>query len=508
MKLRKQIKNRVVAVVMLAVFMLGSLYISIPVEKTHAMKRENRPFLNTTFDFGYEHNDLDYSLIQYLNVSGQVVSFYCTDVGNNNKYIFQRWIISDSPINGTVNERRYYEKVGESMDDGKYSQLSKSYPIKDNYTFTYNGKTYYLFCGGSHYTLSPQPYYTWFGNLGKLYFFNISASEFDKYDGLNYIKDYISDNLDTSVCTMVSDGSSDNVTTDETTWKGSQNNPIKKDDFGYPQIYNSTYIHNDPNNLETLDKLYSGQDFQWKKKTTTGFDLTNNDYNYTYIECKVKANYQYNDKYSGKGSWHDFASYGEMGNLGKVRAESLSHYYTFQEFQEALPKTSNELPDHKMRAIKSSAVYYFRVVCMKTSSTVVIPDEKDCKYYAGPWRSVTVTKVNGKDGTSVVEDGEFDENGEWKKDDDSGDNGKDIDNGSADGDDLSDASDKAHETINSNANKSTLDLDSAKAFINQVADVPKMIADIFSFLPDWVKYSFAFGFALIPILIIYKLIRG
>lgn len=289
---------------------------------------------------------------------------------------------------------------------------------------------------------------------------------------------------------------------------GSSDNPIKKDDFGYPQIYNSTYIHNDPNNLETLDKLYSGQDFQWKKKTTTGFDLTNNDYNYTYIECKVKANYQYNDKFSGKGSWHDFSSYGEMGNLGKVRAESLSHYYTFQEFQEALPKTSNELSDHKMRAIKSSAVYYFRVVCMKTSSTVVIPDEKDCKYYAGPWRSVTVTKINGKDGTSVVEDGEFDENGEWKKDDDSGDNGKDIDNGSAEGDDLSDASDKAHETINSNANKSTLDLDSAKAFINQVADVPKMIADIFSFLPDWVKYSFAFGFALIPILIIFKLIRG
>lgn len=289
---------------------------------------------------------------------------------------------------------------------------------------------------------------------------------------------------------------------------GSSDNPIKKDDFGYPDIYNSTYIHNDPNNLETLDKLYSGQDFQWNRKTTTGFDLTNNDYNYTYIECKVKANYQYNDKFSGKGDWHNFDSYGEMGNLGKVRAESLTHYYTFQELTETLPKTYDELPDHKTRAINFSAVYYFRVVCMKTSSTVVIPDEKDCKYYAGPWRSVNVTKLNGKDGKSIIEDGDFDENGEWKKDDNSADNGKDIDNGSAEGDDLGDASDKAHETINSNANKSTLDLDSAKAFINQVADVPKMISDIFSFLPDWVKYSFAFGFALIPIIIIFKLIRG
>lgn len=290
--------------------------------------------------------------------------------------------------------------------------------------------------------------------------------------------------------------------------EGGKDNPIKKEDFGYPDIYNSTYIHNDPNKLETLDKLYSGQDFQWNRKTTTGFDLTNNDYNYTYIECKVKANYQYNDKFSGKGDWHNFDSYGEMGNLGKVRAESLTHYYTFQELTKTLPKTYDELPDHKMRAINFSAVYYFRVVCMKTSSTVVIPDEKDCKYYAGPWRSVNVTKLNGKDGKSIIEDGNFDENGEWKKDDNSADNGKDIDNGSAEGDDLSDASDKAHETINSNANKSTLDLDSAKAFINQVADVPKMIADIFSFLPDWVRYSFAFGFALIPIIIIFKLIRG
>lgn len=486
MKLRKQIKNRVMAVAMLAVVLLSGFW-SIGITDTYALTQ------SSDFKQVRSNNPNSFQLFKLNGFSGSRVAFY-----NREYACFLIGFISNSSWDYTYSRLYYQENY--NGEPSLYKEDSNN--NLSHFEFTYNTTTYYV---GYWCMDSPRDMYNYSGNFGCLY--SVKDSSYNVQENAqSLISDYIAKRIDPNICTMVSSG--ENCSTEESTWQGGQDNPIEKADFGYPQIYNSTYIHNDPNNLETLDKLYSGQDFQWKKKTTTGFDLTNNDYNYTYIECKVKANYQYNDKFSGKGSWHDFSSYGEMGNLGKVRAESLSHYYTFQEFQEALPKTSNELPDHKMRAIKSSAVYYFRVVCMKTSSTVVIPDEKDCKYYAGPWRSVTVTKVNGKDGTSVVEDGEFDENGEWKKDDDSGDNGKDIDNGSVEGDDLSDASDKAHETINSNANKSTLDLDSAKAFINQVADVPKMIADIFSFLPDWVKYSFAFGFALIPILIIYKLIRG
>ena len=57
-------------------------------------------------------------------------------------------------------------------------------------------------------------------------------------------------------------------------------------------------------------------------------------------------------------------------------------------------------------------------------------------------------------------------------------------------------------------NKEGLDLDSAKTFIDQVADVPKMIGDLFSFFTDWVKYSFALGFGLIPVIIVIKFLRG
>lgn len=482
MKVGNKLLNRIVAVGMLAVVLFCTFSLS-------------KPEIAQAATFSYTVHDWDYNL---QKVTDYTRSMNPTGAQNAKMYVATR-TDSDATYLFLVAEDNPFGLSYTDIDNGK--NLGTKEKTSCDGSTSVNGTTYYymLFGSSGYHTANSHNSYTWAG-ASKVYSYdpsvNLSWSDWVYY--------FVTGKKPNNVFEM--DISCN--TSDASKWQGGQGNPIEKADFGYPQIYNSTYIHNDPNNLETLDKLYSGQDFQWKKKTTTGFDLTNNDYNYTYIECKVKANYQYNDKFSGKGSWHDFTSYGEMGNLGKVRAESLSHYYTFQEFQEALPKTSNELPDHKMRAIKSSAVYYFRVVCMKTSSTVVIPDEKDCKYYCGPWRSITVTKINGKDGTSIIEDGDMDENGEWKKDDSSNDNGKDIDNGSAEGDDLSDASDKAHETINSNANKSTLDLDSAKAFINQVADVPKMIADIFSFLPDWVKYSFAFGFALIPILIIFKLIRG
>jgi len=490
MKVGNKLLNRIVAFGMLAVVFISNIAVAFASES--GLPSYDVKYTNNDNSDKFELFRMNFSAIHrvtFINKKSDFIGFA---------------YISKSPSDASCVHLKYVPNYGSGyqVSSGNYKLESEdANESVGSFEFTYNDTTYYV----AHMSFSGSMNKgTFSGSFGSFYSVNDSQIA---YNFRNYITQYITGKLDESKCTLISDGDSES-SSDESTWKGGQDNPIEKANFGYPDIYNSTYIHNDPNNLETLDKLYSGQDFQWNRKTTTGFDLTNNDYNYTYIECKVKANYQYNDRFSGKGDWHNFDSYGEMGNLGKVRAESLTHYYTFQELTETLPKTYDELPDHKMRAIKSSAVYYFRVVCMKTSSTVVIPDEKDCKYYAGPWRSVTVTKINGKDGKSIIEDGEFDENGEWKKDDNSGDNGKDIDNGSAEGDDLSDASDKAHETINSNANKSTLDLDSAKAFINQVADVPKMIADIFSFLPDWVKYSFAFGFALIPIIIIFKLIRG
>ena len=508
MKLRKQIKNRVVAVAMLAVVLFGTLYFSVPIEKTHAMKRENRPFLNTTFDFGYEHNDSDYYLYQYLNVSGQVVSFYCTDVGNNHDYIFQRWIISESPISGTVNERHYYADSSKSMDDGHYSQSSRSWSIKHDDKFTYNGKTYYLYCSGSDYSLTPQPYYTWFGNLGKLYRFNISSKEFNKYRGLNYIKDYISDNLDTSVCTMVTEG--EDISTDETTWEGGQDKPKKDTDIGYLVLKNTNV--NQQSDLGTLKDgvlpLYFNID--WKDKTSTGFSLTKNKYARTFIQMEVESKFVVYSDVKHTKIKHKFDNYGERGWLSK-NIDPSNKPITFDsgDINNALPLTYNEILNqvdkNKIYGSLGQAIFpigynfliRYRIVC--TDSLTVIPDTSS-GWHAGPWASTTLSGDDINDTSSNKSDHEG-------YGDDKNKNGEtdDINHTRTDYDDNQDAKDNINDKKN---DKSSLDLDSAKEFINQIADVPKMIGDIFSFLPDWVKYSFAFGFALIPILIIFKLIRG
>lgn len=50
--------------------------------------------------------------------------------------------------------------------------------------------------------------------------------------------------------------------------------------------------------------------------------------------------------------------------------------------------------------------------------------------------------------------------------------------------------------------------DSASSFLSFIGNVPKIIAKIFSFLPSWCLTLVATGFALVILLIVYKLIRG
>ena len=57
-----------------------------------------------------------------------------------------------------------------------------------------------------------------------------------------------------------------------------------------------------------------------------------------------------------------------------------------------------------------------------------------------------------------------------------------------------------------NGNNSTFD--KLEQFTKGIGDVPKMIADIFSFLPSWCLEVVAIGFALLMILIVVKFIRG
>ena len=291
--------------------------------------------------------------------------------------------------------------------------------------------------------------------------------------------------------------------------EGSLDLPIYDENIGYPNIQKETYTFSSPSSGGENDKLTSADYFTWKRKSTTGFDILDNDYRLVYIQTKLKSQFQYNDNLIGSGSWHNYDNYGEEGDIELNRADLLKLSVNLDEKVSALPNTYKE--GHNFKAHKEEIVFYFRLVCMNTDSLQVIPDESSCVYTAGPWRSITVSSINGKNKTALIEDGNFNEKGDWIPDSDSSDNGKDIHNGEVGGADLDDAQDQVDSGAGTQ-NKSDLSVDSAKNSIKDMLEmvgfIPTMIGTLFSFLPGWCLNLLASFFVALCVLIVYKLIRG
>lgn len=65
-----------------------------------------------------------------------------------------------------------------------------------------------------------------------------------------------------------------------------------------------------------------------------------------------------------------------------------------------------------------------------------------------------------------------------------------------------------NDDLNDSANGNNSTFDKLEQFTKGIGDVPKMIADIFSFLPSWCLEVVAIGFALLMVLVVVKFIRG
>lgn len=104
------------------------------------------------------------------------------------------------------------------------------------------------------------------------------------------------------------------------------------------------------------------------------------------------------------------------------------------------------------------------------------------------------------------ENGDFDESDNWVDDEDDGNN--DVETGS---DSVHD-SDEAKDNFANVSNKTDSSVEGAtatmKSLLEMVGNIPKIIAKLFSFLPDWCLAMIALSFAALVILIIYKLVRG
>lgn len=468
-------------------FMVVSIIGMMPKTIAYADDTEQLP------DYDFRKNDL--SNEEYFNLfkwdsscaGADSVSFW-----NNEADTFCNARISTSPIQAKYTDYVYVGKYGGGSSLNKTDERTSH-----SGTFEARGVKYYYVWYEMTSSHGSYGYQTkkgiCFGTKEKLY---------DKSE--TYIRDYILGKLPTTFTVIGEDG----VDTDKLP-DGSSTNPIRDKSVGYPDIYEYNFLFSSPGSGGEWDKLKSADYFKWKSKSTTGFKLINHDSKYkdVYIQAKVVSKMQYNDSFFGKGEWHNFDNYGEEGYFGLLDPSDKELSVDYQKLTETLPKSFMET--HNFKSQNFDFDYYFRIVYTRADDLKVIPT-----YYSGGWRRISCHS-NGKhdengegdNSSAIITDGD-DDGGEWKTDEDSKDNDKNIDNGTADGSDLDDAKDNADNKKDNSSSSGSLDIDSIKAFMSEVGNVPKAIGKLFSFLPDWVTTFIGFGFVVLVALIIIKVIRG
>ena len=489
MKLRKQIKNRVVAVAMLAVVLFGGLSFAKP-ETAYAAS------------FSFTAHNWDYSkksLVPYTRsinpISAKNSRFYvATRTDSDAVYFFV--VAEDNPFDISYTDIDDGANLGtkQSSCDGSASVDGKNY--------------YYHYFGYSGFHTSNQNNtYSWAG-ASKVYSYDSST----KLSAGDWVYYFVSGKFPEGVTDVTS---TCNSSTDKSTWQGSQDNPQNDEDIGYLVLKTTN-----TNTQTDIDALKNGiqsvhYNLDWKNKTSTGFSLSKNKYARTFIQFEVESQYVvYSDAKHTKVK-HKFDNYGERGWIAKNwDATSKPFSLTTDQVNAALPKSTNEIltqfDQNKIYqtgftngniAINPLAFNFkirYRVVC--TNDITVIPDSSG-GWHAGPWASTVIA------GDEINDTSSHKSNHEGFGDD-KNDNGEsdDINHTKTDYDDNQDAKD--HINDDPSDNDSNLTIDKAISFVKQVTKVPKLIGLALSWLPDWVTAPFFLAFALIPILIIYKFLRG
>lgn len=462
MKIKKQIKNRVVAFAMLAVVLVSSISVSFA-------------DYNALPKFHYD-----------ITVNGLRCEVSCDSVDNKPIYLFEF-------LSSRYADPLIYIACGSSFSGKQvnYNEKNEIYNLSEI-------KSYLNHCSmfGDIYCTSMSKFY---GNnnvhrivvdLDKYLAF-LKSGEVKHDSGENYEIHIMSATIHGGLSQVGVPSEWCHVSGDDV--EGGQNNPILDSDIGTLVLKKSKCYWVGDGSMDVSQRV------QWANKTDTDFSLTNNKYVITRIEVKIgnRVTYFGDVEHHGKGKKVD--NFGEVYPFKYVIATDNPHDFSFKDM---LSASKTDLTKYNAAMLEHEYDLYFRVVCGTAYGT-------SAEWHCGNWTRYRVTDDPKQDGKNESDNGHFNDNGEWEKDKDT-----DVDSGGIgnvdDKDDLEDDFNhfKDSENWKDWLNKEGLDLDSAKAFINQVADVPKMIGDLFSFFPDWVKYSFALGFGLIPVIIVIKFLRG
>ena len=255
-----------------------------------------------------------------------------------------------------------------------------------------------------------------------------------------------------------------------------------------------------------LAKINQDKVIVYSSTSTTGIDLSKGGY-----KVQLYGSYAWQDKSGNiksedKGHKTFIKDWNAKNNIKGLNRSS----YTWIDWKSANDKVEADKSNnaHKPNAFEKMTTYanyqfepiwYLRIV------------SQDNKY--GAWVKLynSSTKKGNYDSDSVDDDGNkvSDSDGGYDKT-------KSTSEITGTGDTPEDAKDNVQKSEEKQDNKDIQDasggnnstFDKLEEFTKGIGDVPKMIADIFSFLPSWCLEVVAIGFALLMILIVVKFIRG
>ena len=446
------------------------------------------------FDFRFDDNKMDGSFQLFKwNPScagADTVSFW-----NSEKKEFCDAVISTSPLTDSYTYYKY-----SATTDGGSILMDTSENKCHSGSFEARGKKYY---------------FVWYGNkfsnldygIGVKRGICFGSKEFVTEDSEKRICEYIIGTLPTSFTVIGEDGVDTNSVPD-----GSENNPLFDKDIGTIIIKSHAFIPVKNNTAypllpQTDDFTFAYYRFKYQDKTSSGFSISNNKYARTFIQVRVQNQCVLLDPNDRNVIKEFYKHYGEFYQYKNIPTQNISDNIFKVSWDDITLKWS-DFTEHPNSTNKKLAYrFMIRVIC--TDSLTVIPDEKS-GWHAGGWRSIVF------DGSNFVEEtnGHVTNDGTWTDDKDDGHN-----NSSDKTTDVPKTEDEANDSMNDNSSNSSTNFvdklkqaknafDTANEYIKQVLKVPTMLGKLFSFFPDWVLYPFEFAFALIPWIIIYKLLRG
>lgn len=457
-----KIKKCMTSFLMLAVMAVSIIGV---MPKTIAYADEELP----DYDFRCDDNEVEgsFELFKWNSscAGADTVSFW-----NSEKKEFCDAVISTSPL---ADSYTYYKYSGTT--DGGSILMNKNENNCHSGSFEARGKTYY---------------YVWYamGSSNLNYGYRVKkgicygSKEFDSADSEKYIRDYILDALPTTFTVIGNDG----VDTDQVP-DGSADNPYEDKDIGRLVIKKGkAYFFNTGKSHQQVETI------QWTKKSDSGFSLLDNDYALTRIEVKIgNRNMVYGD-IEGHGKPKKVDNFGKVYPFKYVSPKDNPYDFGFTDMMSA---SKTDLTKYNPSMLAHEYDLYFRIVCSDAIGT-------SAKFYCGEWTRYRVTDAVNQKGDNESDNGHFDDDGKWIKEEDTK-----VDSGGISSVTDDDEKDEDFDSFDDPENF-TPNIDNIKSFFKQLGNVPKAIGKLFSFLPSWVTDYVAFGFVVLVALMVIKAIRG